>query len=28
LPTYFASDIVYHYNKFLVRKFDRVVDIW
>ncbi len=28
LPTYFASDIAYHYNKFLVRKFDRVVDIW
>jgi len=28
LPTYFASDIAYHYDKFLVRKFDRVIDIW
>ncbi|MEA1872397.1 MAG: arginine--tRNA ligase [Chloroflexota bacterium] len=27
-PTYFASDIAYHYNKFLERKFDRVIDIW
>jgi arginyl-tRNA synthetase len=27
-PTYFASDIAYHFNKFLVRKFDRVIDIW
>ena len=27
-PTYFASDIAYHYNKFLVRRFDRVVNIW
>lgn len=27
-PTYFASDIAYHYNKFLVRKFDRVINIW
>ena len=27
-PTYFASDIAYHFNKFLVREFDRVVDIW
>jgi len=27
-PTYFASDIAYHYNKFVVRKFDRVIDIW
>jgi arginyl-tRNA synthetase len=27
-PTYFASDIAYHYNKFLERKFDWVVDIW
>ena len=27
-PTYFASDIAYHYNKFLERGFDRVVDIW
>jgi arginyl-tRNA synthetase len=27
-PTYFASDIAYHYDKFIVRKFDRVIDIW
>ena len=27
-PTYFASDIAYHYNKFVVRGFDTVVDIW
>jgi len=27
-PTYFASDIAYHYNKFVERKFDLVIDIW
>ena len=27
-PTYFASDIAYHHNKFVVRKFDSVVNIW
>ena len=27
-PTYFASDIAYHYNKFIERGFDRVIDIW
>jgi arginyl-tRNA synthetase len=27
-PTYFASDIAYHYDKFIVRKFDSVIDIW
>jgi arginyl-tRNA synthetase len=27
-PTYFASDIAYHYNKFLERGFDVVIDIW
>ena len=27
-PTYFASDIAYHYNKFCARGFDRVIDIW
>ena len=27
-PTYFASDIAYHYNKFNGRGFDRVIDIW
>lgn len=28
MPTYFASDIAYHYNKFLLRKFDHVINIW
>ena len=27
-PTYFASDIAYHYNKLLKRGYDRVVNIW
>jgi arginyl-tRNA synthetase len=27
-PTYFASDLAYHYNKFLERGFDQVIDIW
>ena len=27
-PTYFAADIAYHYNKFLERQFDRVINIW
>jgi arginyl-tRNA synthetase len=27
-PTYLAADIAYHYDKLMVRKFDRVVDIW
>jgi arginyl-tRNA synthetase len=27
-PTYFASDIAYHYDKFINRKFDSVIDIW
>jgi arginyl-tRNA synthetase len=27
-PTYFASDIAYHYNKFVERKFDEVINIW
>ena len=27
-PTYFASDIAYHRDKFLDRGFDRVIDIW
>jgi len=27
-PTYLASDVAYHYNKFLERKFDTVIDIW
>ena len=28
IPTYFASDVAYHYNKFFERKFDRVINIW
>ena len=27
-PTYFATDIAYHYDKFLKRKFDMVINIW
>lgn len=27
-PTYFAGDIAYHYNKFAVRGFDRVINVW
>ena len=27
-PTYYATDIAYHYDKFITRKFDRVIDIW
>ncbi len=27
-PTYFASDIAYHYDKFFKRDFDQVIDIW
>jgi arginyl-tRNA synthetase len=27
-PGYFASDIAYHYNKFVERAFDRVIDVW
>ncbi len=27
-PTYFASDVAYHYDKFVTREFDRVIDIW
>ena len=28
IPTYFTADIAYHYNKFAVRGFDRVIDVW
>lgn len=28
IPTYFTGDIAYHRNKFAVRKFDRVIDVW
>ena len=27
-PTYFATDIAYHYDKFVLRGFDRVIDVW
>lgn len=27
-PTYYATDIAYHYDKFVTRGFDRVIDIW
>lgn len=27
-PGYFASDIAYHYSKFVERGFDRVIDVW
>jgi arginyl-tRNA synthetase len=27
-PLYFASDISYHYNKFVMRGFDWVIDVW
>ena len=26
-PTYFATDVAYHYNKFFERGFDRVIDV-
>ena len=26
-PTYFATDVAYHYNKFFERHFDRVIDV-
>ena len=28
VPTYFAADIAYHYNKFAERGFHRVINIW
>jgi arginyl-tRNA synthetase len=27
-PTYFGTDIAYHHEKFMERKFDRVVNVW
>ena len=27
-PTYFASDAAYHYDKFMLRGFDKVIDVW
>ncbi len=28
IPTYFAADIAYHYNKFATRKFETCINIW
>ncbi len=28
ISTYFAADIAYHYNKFVVRGFDKVINVW
>ena len=28
IPTYFAADIAYHYNKLVERGFDKAIDIW
>ncbi len=28
IPTYFASDIAYHRDKFITREFERVIDVW
>ena len=28
VPGYFASDIAYHYNKFITRGFEWVIDVW
>jgi len=28
IPTYFASDIAYHYDKFVVRGFEQVINVW
>jgi arginyl-tRNA synthetase len=27
-PTYFGTDLAYHYDKFLIRQFDRVINVW
>ena len=27
-PTYFATDLAYHYNKLVERGFDKVIDVW
>jgi arginyl-tRNA synthetase len=28
LPGYYASDVAYHYDKFVLRGFDRVINVW
>jgi arginyl-tRNA synthetase len=27
-PGYYASDVAYHFDKFILRSFDRVIDVW
>ena len=27
-PTYFSTDIAYHFDKFLIRKFNQVINVW
>ncbi len=28
IPTYFGTDLAYHYDKFIKRRFDRVINVW
>lgn len=28
IPTYFAADIAYHYNKFAIRGYSKVINVW
>ena len=28
IPTYFAADIAYHYNKLATRGFAKAIDVW
>ncbi len=28
IPTYFGTDLAYHYDKFIKRSFDRVINVW
>lgn len=28
VPTYFGTDLAYHYDKFLIRNFNRVINVW
>ena len=28
IPTYYASDVAYHHDKFITRNFERVIDVW
>ena len=27
-PSYFGTDVAYHYNKLLVRQYDRIINVW